>query len=508
MKVLLDTNIIIYREARKVVRDDIGLLFKWLDMLNYKKYIHPLTKDEICRYKDPQDVSSLMIKLASYNELAQTRIHPLIEKHISEFDVQGNDKNDTLLLNEVVQKSVDILISEDKKIHRNAALFNVSEKVFTIEDFLDKVNVENPSLIEYEILSIKSPHFGMLDRDDTFWGDFKQDYVGFEDWMNEKSQDPCYVSQDENGKILAFLYLKVEERNENYYGINPLFQPKRRLKADAFKVIDTGLKLGERFLRIIFENALKQNVEEIYLTTFRKEPQHESLVALIEQWGFKYHGVKNSESGEEEVYVRDFSKQFDEANIKHTYPFISQSKRVFLVPIWPKYHTDLLPDSILSNETVENFITDKVCRNAIHKVYTCRSVERSMKTGDIILFYRTRGLGPAYYTSVITTIGIVESVKTNIKDVETFISLCRKRSIFTDDELKETWNYKQYTRPFIVNFLYVYSFSKPYINRKQLIDIGVIDLTKGALQGFREISLEKFNLLLRECHVNRNFIVD
>ena len=31
MKVLLDTNIIIHREASKVVNQDVGTLFKWLD---------------------------------------------------------------------------------------------------------------------------------------------------------------------------------------------------------------------------------------------------------------------------------------------------------------------------------------------------------------------------------------------------------------------------------------------------------------------------------------------
>jgi len=31
-----------------------------------------------------------------------------------------------------------------------------------------------------------------------------------------------------------------------------------------------GFRLGERFLKIIFDNALKQKVEEIYVTIFEK----------------------------------------------------------------------------------------------------------------------------------------------------------------------------------------------------------------------------------------------
>ena len=41
MRVLLDTNILIHREAATVVRQDIGKLFFWLDRLKYQKWVHP-----------------------------------------------------------------------------------------------------------------------------------------------------------------------------------------------------------------------------------------------------------------------------------------------------------------------------------------------------------------------------------------------------------------------------------------------------------------------------------
>jgi hypothetical protein len=46
MRVLLDTNIIIHREASTVVRENIGVLFNWLDRLHYP-CIHPLSIAEI-----------------------------------------------------------------------------------------------------------------------------------------------------------------------------------------------------------------------------------------------------------------------------------------------------------------------------------------------------------------------------------------------------------------------------------------------------------------------------
>jgi hypothetical protein len=67
MKVLLDTNIIIHREASKVINQDIGVLFNWIDKLKYEKFIHPATIEELNRNKDPQTVATMAIKIGSYN---------------------------------------------------------------------------------------------------------------------------------------------------------------------------------------------------------------------------------------------------------------------------------------------------------------------------------------------------------------------------------------------------------------------------------------------------------
>jgi hypothetical protein len=41
MRVLLNTNILIHREAATVVHRDIGKMFYWLDKLKYEKSVHP-----------------------------------------------------------------------------------------------------------------------------------------------------------------------------------------------------------------------------------------------------------------------------------------------------------------------------------------------------------------------------------------------------------------------------------------------------------------------------------
>ena len=69
MRVLLDTNIIIYRENKKMTNYSIGHLFRWLDKLKYDKLIHPLTKKEIAVYKYVDPAEAMTLKLDAYQEL-------------------------------------------------------------------------------------------------------------------------------------------------------------------------------------------------------------------------------------------------------------------------------------------------------------------------------------------------------------------------------------------------------------------------------------------------------
>ena len=45
MKVLLDTNTVIHREAATVVDEDIGVVLRWLDILRHTKCIHSITAE-------------------------------------------------------------------------------------------------------------------------------------------------------------------------------------------------------------------------------------------------------------------------------------------------------------------------------------------------------------------------------------------------------------------------------------------------------------------------------
>lgn len=502
MKALLDTNIIIHREAARVVNQDIGILYKWLDNINYQKCIHPLSVDEINKNPNKSTVDSFNIKIKSYNILKTVAaLSPEVLAVSDKHDNNENDKIDTRLLNELYNDRVDLLITEDKKIRLKAALLGISERVFTINLFLEKIYREYPDLIDYKVLSVNKKLFGELSLSDPFFETLKEDYIGFDKWFNRKSDELAYVTVNKsNGLILSFLYIKSEDENEFYHGFNPSFEKKKRLKVGTFKVISNGVKLGERFLKIIFDNAVKQSVDEIYVTIFEKRTEQKRLIELLEEWGFCFYGYKGNAG--ELVYVRDFKKNFNIQAPKKTYPFYSINTKIFLVPIQPDYHTELIPDSILNNESKDSFLDDEPHRNSIAKVYISKSWERNVKKGDVIVFYRTGG----YHLSVVTTIAIVDEVWQTFSSYDDFLNKCKKLSVFSDSQIKNYWSEDE-KKPFLVKFLYVYSLPKRP-NLKRLIELGVVADVKSAPRGFLKITKEQFYKIIKDTESDESIIVD
>lgn len=467
MKVLLDTNIIIHREANWVIKDDIGVLFNWIDRLHYTKCVNPLIIEEIKKNPNADTVRMMLIKLKSYYQLKTIApLHPDVKAVSTSIDnpQNANDINDTLLINEVFCGRADILISEDKKIHLKASHLGLQDRVFKVETFIDRAIAENPELLEYKVLAVKKELLGNINLADPFFDSFREDYKGFDKWFNSKADDPAYIfTQD--GSLGAFLFLKTEDENENYSNISPILPPKKRLKIGTLKVIANGFKLGERFLKIVFDNARRYKVEEIYVTIFNKRPEQQKLIELLEEFGFVHHGIKTTPSGEERVYLRNFERKGNREQPRKTFPWIQKNVNVFIVPIKPEYHTELFPDSILRTESPMDFIENEPHRNAISKVYICHSPNRSLQTGDVLVFYRSGGI----YKGVATTIGIIESVVTEIQSLEELEDICKRRTALTKDELKAYWERNPKNRPFVINFLYAFSFKKR-ITLKQMLD--------------------------------------
>jgi len=75
------------------------------------------------------------------------------------------------------------------------------------------------------------------------------------------------------------------------------------VKLGTFKIDAHGTKLGERFIRVMFDYACRNRINEIYVTIFDK---HVSLISLLTKYGFELVSRKNktTKDGQEGVYFK------------------------------------------------------------------------------------------------------------------------------------------------------------------------------------------------------------
>jgi hypothetical protein len=497
MRVLLDTNIIIHRENSKPTNYSIGHLFKWLDKLNFEKVIHPLSVKEIEKYKDETIQANYKIKLSAYTLLTtKENIHEEVLETFSDIDKTENDKVDTALLNSVFLKHVDLFITEDKKIRQKAEMIGLGDKVYSINRFITSATERHPELIEYKALSVTKTKFGDLNIENTFFDTFKIDYPGFEDWFAKKCDEDAYVCYDDGHDILGFLYLKTEETNEPYPYISPTFLPKRRLKIGTFKVESTGFRLGERFIKIIFDNALKRQVEEIYVTLFENRQELAALQSLFERWGFERYGTNKSTGKEEAVFVKRLNTFNPQISPKKNFPNLSYDVNKFIIPIYARWHTHLLPDSQLNTENKVDFLGKDACKYALQKVYISWATSaQEAVSGDLVLFYRIAASGEKKaYKSVISTLGMIDEIKKDFASKNDFLRFCQNRSVFSIEDLSKFWN--QYSNNLsVIRFIQV----APLVRRpilQELWDNSIISFPDGP-RPFTKLTNDQYDKILQ-----------
>ena len=354
--------------------------------------------------------------------------------------------------------------------------------------------------------NLKYIPFNQVNFSDVFFDSLKSDYAhGFIQWFHSKcnSNDYAYVLYDENDSIDGFLYLKTETGIVD--DVTPIIPNGIHLKVGTFKFNPKGTLRGQRFLKKIFDHALNNNVDNIYVTAFEK---HDYLIRLFKIYGFIDEGVKESENGIERVLIKEMNRDALTGDILSDYPFINNrgNESKFLLSIYPTFHTRLFPDSKLITESPD-VISDVSYANSIRKVYICgMSDAESMKPNDIILIYRTSdNQGPAYYRSVATSLCVVEKVR-NIHSFVTekeFLDYCARYSVFTESELKNFYKTKKY--PDIISFTYNLALPKRLNRAKLISDVG---LNPQAYWGIMKLTNEQFNSVVKLGGVNESIIIN
>ena len=141
--------------------------------------------------------------------------------------------------------------------------------------------------------------FSDINVDDPFFDSLKADYENFSSWFSKKtaSGESAFVVLS-GGRISGFVYVKEELSACPF--ISPTLPNSKLLKIGTFKLLSSGRGLGEKFVRRILRYASDINCSHVYFTIFNKYPY---VVDVFSNTGFEYHGVKQSESGLEKVYL-------------------------------------------------------------------------------------------------------------------------------------------------------------------------------------------------------------
>lgn len=260
-------------------------------------------------------------------------------------------------------------------------------------------------------------------------------------------------------------------------------------------------KLGERIIKRIFDHATLENVSEVYVTVF---DTHISLINLFKRCGFEQKGVKITPNGEELVLLRSFETLTND--IVKDYPLMQTSGRSkWLLAIKPKFHTDLLPDSILKTEDPE-LEADVPHTNSIHKVYIAGLSLNRMKRGDLVVLYRTTDIqGKAYYRSVATSVCVVEETysRKHFKDADTFVAFAKDHSVFNEQQLRE--RYADGKPLYIAKMTYNAAFAKRPTRGALLDVVGIAPQPKWDL---RALSDAEFSNILDLGKVDESLIVN
>lgn len=343
--------------------------------------------------------------------------------------------------------------------------------------------------------------FADIDLGDPFFESLKADYKEFPDWFQTKADAGARAYVIRRKGIQGFMYLKPELGPIT--DCMPPLPGGRYLKLGTLKINGHGTKLGQRFIKKIFDHAINEKVDGIYVTAF---PGHEKLLEILQTYGFEDFGIKVGANGKELVLLKSFSVWH--GNVLKDYPRIKASAvRAFLLAIYPEYHTRFLPDSKLKNESFD-IVADISHANSIHKIYLSGVAGTGkLKQGDLLVMYRTSdGKGPAFYRSVATSIGVVEEVRRidSFATEKEFFRYVRPYSVLDSAELMARFIAKK--RHVIIKFTYNVALVKR-INRGGLLeDVGIPG--GGRRWDFVPLSHDQLQKIVEIGMVNENYFVN
>ena len=499
MRVLLDTNIFIYRENDHVISSDLQQLLSVLNKLKTELLIHPLSLEEIRGDQDTRRQAVMLSKIGAYPLL---EMPPVPEEDPKFFNIveQNDDAHDLIdnhILYAVYKDAVDFLVTEDRDIHKKAVKLGIDNRVLLIAEALTvfRGHLQKDSIIIPPALERKLIY--NLDLSDPFFDSLKEEYSEFDDWFKKIKREGrhCLVNYKEDGSIGALLVYKLKDEPIDTI---PKIPRKKRIKLSTFKVAQFGYKIGELFIKLSIDIAISNGVSGVYLTHFVQPDDR--LVELITEYGFRHVGTN---SRGEAIYMKELFPEpteskglspFDITKLYYPSYYDGAAVKKFIVPIRPQYHSRLFTNyknrQIELAESAGYFIVEG---NTIRKAYICNSRIKRIAQGDLILFYVSE-------RRQLISVGVVEAVFGGLQNYKDIIKLVGKRTVYSVNEIRSIAR-----KPSLVILFWQYWHLQQPLSYLRLKGMGVL---KGPPLSIMQISEKDYSLIKEAGDMDERFTIN
>lgn len=434
---LLDSNVVVAAEPFSGdIEPGMAAAVELLRLANkqgHQLFVAPANKDDIGQVTAAALKAQRLAELGKFILLQEAPVSRNLEARAGSSVPGSNDHRDLRLLALVDVGAVEFLVTEDSKLRSRARNAGLGERALSVADAVELLSRLEPAVL-VPPRHVESPECYTLRTDDSLFDGLRVDYgSGFDRWlkkiMAETAQRKLFVINDDD-RYAALAILKPEPDCQFEFD-GPV------MKLCTFKVSDdySGVKYGELLLNAVLKHAVSSATCTLYVTVL---PKHQVLVAFFEDFGFVDSGVRSAMG--EVVLVKccvpdPEHETFGDLQYQVAFgpPALRLRQDVFVVPIRTEWYEQLFPDdpTVRREADASPALFDASRRpsgNALRKAYLSTSSTRLVGPGDVVLFYRSSGLG------LVTAVGVVESVVASA-DPSEVLSFVGRRTVYDSDQV-------------------------------------------------------------------------
>lgn len=431
LRFLLDTNILIpLQDSLVTLKPNLANFVRLANLGGHQLLYHPASEADIRRDRNVERRNRTLVRLKQYTKLQAGPACPWNDASTS-----VNDACDNEILYALENDAAHALVTEDQGLYAKARSKGLSSRVHFIqsaEDWLRRLHettqVVLPNIQDVELHTLTAKLM------DSFFDSLRASYGGFDEWFRDSARHgrKAWIYKPQGSDKLSAICIYDVQRDEAITDKGEVL-PGASLKLCTFKVGDEvrGRKIGELFLRAAFMYASNQEYEHIFIHA--NPTGQEYLIALLEDFGFADAGTYKGDH----VYVKRHPSAPPATDIppfeyvKKFYPHYRDDIGVqkFIIPIQPRYHQILFPDYKRPGAALPSSHPLTHVGNAIKLAYLCHAPNNQVRTGDIILFYRSHDV------KAITSLGIVEHfvVSESATDIA---RLVRRRTVYSKQDIE------------------------------------------------------------------------